>query len=159
MTPLWQRRIIDSNFLELNLGVGYVPMKINIHYPEEHFSMIDDNLKNIVNELGKEPKILPMVPIVYSFYKNKISSIVGEFNQIHEYTKQIIVQLLTHHSYDDLKLIILTDGQNQHICNFLKTIPHVFSNDKKIRFFATNDHELKEVCYYVDTTFNTRTDF
>lgn len=156
LAVLWQRKIDDDDFLEVNLGIGTCPMKIDIKYPEEHFSMVEDNLKDLVMELGKEPKDLKDVPIVFSLLRNYISALIGNREVISEYAKKILVQLLTHHSYDNLKIIILTDDDNAYRWKFIKKVPHNFTNEKDLRFFAINNDEYKEVCYYLDKIFESR---
>lgn len=152
---MWQRRISDDDFLTLNLGIGSCPMKINIRYPEEHFSMEEDNLKSLVSRLGKEPKNLDDVPVPYSLVKNYISGIFG-MNYLHDYVKRLMVQLLAFHSYDDLKIVILTDEEHENEWACFKDAPHLFSDDKKIRFFASNNDEYKEVCYYLERVYESR---
>lgn len=153
---LWQRRIEDKDFLELNLGIGNYPMKINIHYPEDHFSMAEDNLKDMVSKLGNEPKILNGVPVPYSLMENYISAYIGNHNIVSEFIKRLIIQITAFHSYDDVKIITLTSKENEYQWNFLKTMPHSFSDDKSIRFFATNNEEYKEICYYLDRIISKR---
>ncbi len=155
-TNLWQRRVEDQDFLDVNLGNGSYPMKIDIKYPEDHFSMVEDNLKDMVSELGNEPKTLSNVPLVFSFLKNNISAIIGENDLVAEYTRRLLVQILAYHSYDCLKIAILTDEENEYKWSFLKKIPHCFTDDKELRFFATNNDEYKEVCYYLNKTLEIR---
>ncbi len=153
---LWQRRIEDSDYLKVNLGIGSCPMAINIKYPEDHFSMVEDNLKEMVSNLGNEPKTLIDVPIAFSFVENYISGLVGEEQLSGEYMRRILTQILAFHSYDDLKIIIFTDEENEYQWKFLKSIPHLYTNDKSLRFFATNNDEYKEICYYLDQVYNFR---
>lgn len=155
-STLWQRRKHDSDFLEVSLGNGSYEMKIKINYPEEHFSMVEDNLKDMVLKLGEEPKMLVDVPVVFSFIKNRISAIIGDQDNISEYTRRLLVQLLAYYSYDELKIIILTDDEKKYQWDFLKMIPHCFTNDKSLRFYGVNNDEYKEVCYYLATIYNTR---
>ena len=152
---LWQRRIHDEDYLTVNLGTGNCPMLINIDYPEERFTLEEDKLKKMVERLGSEPKILENVPITYSFKKNYISGIYG-FNNLHDYVKRLLIQIQAFHSYDDLKIIILTDEEHENEWNYLKLDPHLFSDDKSIRYFATNNDEYKEVCYYLNRIFEDR---
>jgi len=155
-TTLWQRRIEDEDYLNINLGNGTYPMKIDIKYPEEHFSMVEDNLKDMVSQLGSEPKMLSNVPVPFSFLKNYISGIIGDEQMVGNYMRSLLIQILAFHSYDDLKIIILTDEEKEYQWKFLKDIPHSFTDDKSLRFFATNNNEYKEVCYYLDRVFNSR---
>ena len=150
---LWQRRIDDYDYLDVNLGNGNVPMQINISYPTEHFTMEEDNLKSIAQELGKEPKTLTDVPVVYSLRQNFISGLFG-LNNLHNYIRRLLIQILAFHSYEDLKIVILTDEERESEWSYLRETPHIFSDDKQIRFFATNVDEYKEVCYYLNHIFN-----
>ncbi len=152
---LWQRRISDYDYLDVNLGSGNIPMKININYPEEHFSLDEDNLKDMVAELGKEEKILIDVPVPYSFKEHYISGLFGLSN-LHDYMRRLLIQILAFHSYEDLKIVILTDEERESEWSYLRSTPHIFSDDKQIRFFATNTDEYKEVCYYLNRIFESR---
>ncbi|UKI57992.1 MAG: hypothetical protein L6V81_00530 [Clostridium sp.] len=78
-------------------------MFINLPVPEEHFQMEKDNLDEKVKELYNEKKMLENVPVVYSFIKHYISAFIGEDVIVHEYLKQILIQLLAFQSYDNLK--------------------------------------------------------
>lgn len=152
---LWQRRIEDIDYLDVNLGSGDIPMKININYPEEHFSLEEDNLKDMVSELGKEPKMLIDVPVPYSLREHYISGLFGLSN-LHNYMRRLLIQILAFHSYEDLKIIILTDEERENEWSYLRSTPHIFSDDRQIRFFATNTDEYKEVCYYLNRIFEMR---
>ena len=147
---LWQRRIQDPDYMKINLGKGTYPMKIDVHYPEEHFTMDEDNLKKMVETLGSEPKLLENVPFEFSFIEHYISGLIGEEQTIGEYMRRLLIQILAFHSYDDLKIVIFTDEENEYQWKFLKMAPHLFSDDKKIRFFATNSDDHKEISYYLD---------
>ena len=150
---MWQRRITDDDYLTVNLGIGSCPMKININYPEEHFTLDEDKLKKLVLRLGNEPKNLDDVPIPYSFLNNYISGIFG-INYLHDYVRRLLIQILAFHSYDDLKIVILTDEEHESEWNVFKSIPHIFSDDRKYRFFATNNEEYKEICYYLNRLYD-----
>ena len=152
---LWQRRIEDDDFLDINLGYGNYPMKIDIKYPEDHFSMVEDNLKEMVLKLGEEPKYLSNVPVILSLRENFISGIIGGA-EINEYTRKLLIQMFAQHSYDDLKIVILTDDEKEYQWKAFKQVPYCFSDDKSLRFFATNNDEYKEVCYYLDKIFDYR---
>lgn len=147
---LWQKRISDEDYLKVNLGSGTYEMQIDIKYPEDHFSMVEDKLKTIVSNLGNEPKMLENVPVVFSFCDNYISGLIGHTELTGTYMNQLLMQILAFHSYDDLKIVILTDEEKEYNWHYLLNIPHLFSNDKSIRFFASNDDERKEVLYYLD---------
>lgn len=156
MTRLWERRIGDNDFLTINLGLGNKEMKIDIKYPEEHFTLQEDNLNNVARELGEEPKQIKDVSIQTSLIENNIFGIVGNYNQSKNYMSQLFVQIMAFHSYDDLKIILLTSDDKKNNWNYLKILPHTFSNDKQIRFFATTKEEYKEIFYILEKLYTER---
>ena len=153
---LWQRRIDDSDFLTINLGNGNIPMSITIKYPEEHFSMSEDSLQNLVVKLGSEEKILKDVPITFSLRDNKILGVIGHDRVVVEYIKTMLLQVIAYHGYDHLKIIIMTNDNNQNYWNVFKTLPHCWSDDRSLRYFAANIEEYKEICYYLDSIYTRR---
>lgn len=155
-TNLWEKRPEDPDFLMVSLGYGTVPMKIDIKYPEEHFSMEEDNLKEIVNRVGSDPKNLQGVPIAFSFIDNPITAIVGNCESTKRYLEQLILQIMTFHSYDDLKIAMFTSEQNEKDLEYLKSLPHLFTDNKEFRFFSTNNDEHKEVIYQLERIYNAR---
>ena len=155
---LWERRIGDDDFLKVNLGIGNQEMRINIKYPEEHFSMIEDNLKSIVTNLGTEPKILTNVPIELSLLEYNILAIIGKRTNNFNLTSQLLLQLTALHSYDDLKIIMLTNKERESEWKFLRVLPHLFSDDKSIRYFGTTNEEHKEICYHLERIYISRKD-
>ena len=59
---LWERKIEDKDFLTIRVGIGDLPLEINIEYPEIGFTMEDDNLIDILNTIVNKSKILKNVP-------------------------------------------------------------------------------------------------
>ncbi len=155
-TVLWQKRIEDEDFLKVSLGFGDYEMKLKITYPEESFSMVEDELKDVADKLSREPKILKNVPVVYSFMDNYISSVIGQYDNRSDYLKKILFQIITFHSYVDLKIVILTDNDKKNTWENVKNLPHCFDDDKTIRLFASKSEEYKVVCSYLEKIFNAR---
>ena len=151
---IWQRRLFDKDFLEVNLGLGSYPMKMDIKFPQEHFTMDKDDLREIAQKLNTEPKLLKDVPVVYSVLGEGTTGIIGEMQSVAEYTKKLLTQILAFHGYDNLKIVILTNEENESTWKVFKSLPHIFSDNREVRFFATNTDEYKEVCYYLEKKYN-----
>lgn len=156
----WNRRVEDSDFLTINLGSGQVPMQINIKVPEMHFSLVEDDLLEKASKLGNELPILSDVPISYDFKNVKITATIGEYNLNKRFIDNIIFQMATLHSYDDLKIVLLTSQyrDNSKEWDYLKILPHNWDNEKTIRFFASSKDEIREICYYLDNKLSQRID-
>ena len=153
---LWEKRIEDNDFLTISLGNGSLPMEINIKFPDDHFSMTDDNLKENLKKLELADKSLTNVPIPFSLSDNYVSALIGKDKLSNKLIRNILLQLATFHSYDNLKIAVFTSQLNEEIWNDVKVLPHLFSNDKSVRYFATNSEEYKELNYNLERVFNHR---
>ncbi len=147
---LWERRVYDEDFLSVSLGTGNSTMKVEIDYPEEHFTMIEDNLMEKMKEIGNYNKTLEKVPIPFSFRDNYISAIVGKEKLQNKIIDNIMLQAMTFHSYESLKIAVFTTRDNSKKWEKYKSMPHLWSNGKEMRFFATNEQEYKELTYNLD---------
>lgn len=153
---LWERKVDHSDFLDLRLGIGNRPVELDIRYPEEHFSMETDDLKEITNTLVNKSKDLIDVPINISLTEKYIFGAVGKSDETREFIKQLILQIITFHSYEDVKLVFFIDDKTQDYWEFAKILPHTWSNDKQARFFATNYEEMCEISLILERQLDAR---
>ena len=147
---LWEREIDQEDFLDLRLGIGSTELKGTVSFPEQHFSVESDNLLEEVYKLGAESRILENVPISLSFVKRNNTAIIGTGTKKQEFINGLIIQMIAYHSYEDLKIVILTNEKNESNWEYLKVLPHCWSNDKSTRYFATNIDEAKEISLYLE---------
>lgn len=155
-TAIWNREIRDDDFLCIKLGTGNCPAKLEIKAPEEHFTLDDDNLEQLVIDVVSKLHTLDNVPITFSFVEKNISAFIcnSSFNQ--DFLNGVFLQLMTFHSSLDLKLVFLLTEKNNDDFEYIKFAPHCQSEDKSIRFYATNMEEIKKVSSYLDNEFNIR---
>ena len=52
------------------------------------------------------------------------------------------MNIISLHSYDEVKLVIVAPPKQAHSFDGFKNVPHIWSNDKKVRFFATTQEEV-----------------
>ena len=155
-TNLWEREKDQDDFLRVRVGTGTEPVNIDIKYPEEHFSLQVDDLKEITDKLVSDSKDLENVPITVSFVEKYISALVGESPVIEKVSYGLILQLIAYFSYDDLKLVFFTNEEKAHFWEFAKVLPHCFSDDKSVRYFASNVDEMKQVSSALESEFQRR---
>lgn len=129
---LWCRKSIDKDFLDIVLGTSDIKSNIGVKH--------DDTITYA--ELNNVPFIINLKSI-------NTLGIIGKNKLIKMYLRQIIIQLATLHRYDELKIVMLTNDKYKDEYKYLKILPHCFSNNKEIRFFATNDYEIKQVGSYI----------
>lgn len=153
---LWEREIKQSDFLDLRLGVGSTELVGNIKFPERKFTVEEDSLKELVYKIASESRLLVDVPISLSFVKNYISAIIGEGHQKQKFIEGLILQMIAFHSYEDLKIVLLTNQKSVSKWDYLKVLPHCWNNDKSLRFFASNIDDMKELSLYLEKEFQKR---
>lgn len=153
---LWNRDIEQDDFLSLRVGIGNYPLQVNIKYNEEDFTMEEDNLKQEVELLSKEAKDLIDVPLGFSFTEKYVCGIVGNDNLVKSFLEGLLLQIMAFNCYDQLKIVFLTNERNNDKWEYLKSLPHLFSNDKSTRFYATNINEMKELSLYLERIFQDR---
>ena len=123
-TRFWDKRVDQSDFLVARLGVGNELLDVQIQYPEKGFSIEEDELKKRADALVEEYKYIKDVPIGYSFYKNKITAIMGLQYKRYGMIRNILLQLITFYSYEDIKFIIFTNKLNEQNWEFVKYLNH-----------------------------------
>ncbi len=153
---LWEREIDQEDFLDLRLGVGSTELAGNISIPEEHFSIKDDDLLKEVYKVGATSRTLENVPVSLNFIQKNIVAIIGTAANKKLFLDGLILQMLTYHSYEDLKIVILTNEQNSVNWDYIKTSPHNWNNDRTMRYFATNLDEAKEISLELEKEMQSR---
>ncbi len=153
---LWEREIDQSDFLNLRIGIGNLEFQGKVNYPEERFSLDDDNLQQLVFSVGRESKMLENVPINFSLINYNISAIIGDGKQKKSFVDGLLLQIMAFHSYEDVKIVLFTNEKNASRWDYLKVLPHCWDNLKNVRYFATNNDEAKELSLYLEQEFQAR---
>lgn len=147
---LWERGLGQNDFLRVRVGHGNGLLNAEISYSERKFTIEDDNLQEELYALCQRPKELHDIPITYSLFENHVSGVIGSRRQVVEFAKGLIIQLAALYSYDEVKFIFLYDPEEEKDFEFIKWIPHVWNDDAKFRFVATNNNEVKELSAYFE---------
>ena len=153
---LWERGLGQNDFLRVRVGHGDGVLDAQINYSERKFTLDDDNLQEELYTLCEKEKPLHNIPITYSLFENHISGVIGKKNQVVEFAKGMIIQLAALYSYDEVKFVFLYDKEDEEKFGFVKWLPHVWNDDNKFRFIATNTNEVKEVTAYFERVIENR---
>lgn len=152
----WDKRIDQSDFLVIRIGKGNELLDVEINYPEQGFTIEESELRKSADKLVEEFKYIENVPIGYSLYKNRITAIMGNMNKSFTFTSNIILQLITFYSYEDIKIVIFTNEKNESEWDYVKYLNHNFSNDKSFRFFAPTVESSKNLADFFNIEVNNR---
>lgn len=148
---LWEKNQDDYDFLSLRLGIGSIPPFFKVNYPDEHFSMEDeDNLMGYLRELEKDSKELTNVPVTYSFVNKYITAIIGTKDVTNSFVRGLLLQIFALHGYDDLKIVAFTSADNAMFWNEIKDCPYFWDDNRSMRFFGTNSDEISSISSYLE---------
>lgn len=154
-SKLWQRSVGQIDFLSIRLGVGEIATKLEINRPKEQFSVDDDDglflaMKKTIND----SLFINEAPIIRIFTERNIEPFVGEADTIKKFMDCLFLQILTFHSYTDLKIIVFTKDPDKW--DYLKVAPHCWDDQRHTRYFATSIEELTIISAELERIFNSR---
>ena len=152
----WSRNIKDTEFATIRLGNGDIPSSLDLTLPEKDFSLQSDMLEDKMYELGNSSKTLHNVPITLDLKDNNKTGIMLKLSHKREYINNLLLQLAILHNPYDLKIIIFTDKEKEHYFSDFKYVPHMWSDDKQIRFFATSNDEIQKISEYLVSEYKNR---
>lgn len=150
------RAPLHKDYLELRLGRGEVPLEANVRFPDIRFEMQEDDLRDAVGAFAREPQVLSDVPLGHSLIESPVMGIVGSRSFTDGFLRNIIIQVCALHSYADVKVVILSDGDPACTWSFAKHLPHVFSDNKATRFFAASLEEANALGMSLERTLEAR---
>ena len=156
-TAIWNHEIKDDDFLTVKIGTGNCPAKIKIKAPEKRFTLEEDNLTELAIEVASKSHTLNDVPITFSFAKNHISALICNSSYNQDFLNGILLQIMAYHSSQDVKIVYMFSKNRSHLdLNYIKFAPHSLSDDKSIRYYAENMHDIKKISNHLDPIFQKR---
>lgn len=160
---LWNRNFTHTDFLSCRLGQGDMDFQVSIQRPKERFRLDRDELAEKPEFIEKNYKTLTKVPILLDLLEHKLVGIVGGQGKkgAIQVAKILAAQLAACNCYTDVKMIFVYDESNSEDCGqweFAKWLPHVWAEDKKIRYIASNKLEAGEIFYEIAKIFRQRTE-
>lgn len=147
---LWERSYEDSDFLDVRMGLGSRPFEVQLKIPKQGFQLYEDELRKLPGELSEKYGILTNVPLTLDINNNHTIGIIGSQKNMCTLLDEIILNIISLHSYDEVKLVFVISPKRALDFDDFKNIPHIWSNDKKVRFFATNQDEVHFVFNGID---------
>lgn len=154
---LWERNIEHDDFLKIRLGIGRVPTKIEIPDITDKFTIEDKDvlltkLENVINN----SKYVDDAPLSINLVEKRITGVTGRDLFVKKFLDGVFLQLMTFHSYTDLKIVVFTNADNQKKWDYLKVLPHCWNDQKTIRYFGTTIEEMNIVSSMIEEVFNNR---
>ncbi len=137
---LWERSLRDPDFLDLRLGMGGAPATFSLKgVSSPQGDQSDDPLfregQGLVSQFSQH---VDDVPIVAPISEIGIMGVAGEDQRLQRMVRALIVQLATHHSPDELKLVLSVPENDQRAWEWVRELPHAWNLDGSRCYLACN---------------------
>lgn len=158
---LWNRNATHEDFMSYRIGIGDIDFQEEISIPKERFSLVDDDLADRPRQIRDQFRTLKNVPVLLDVRKERLVGIIGKKSRVEavDMARSIIAQIVTANCYTDVKIALVydeNDDVDREAWDFMKWFPHVWSEDRKIRFIATNQDEMGDVFFAMSQIFRHR---
>lgn len=140
---LWERTPTDQDFMSLRIGTGTVPSSYVLKAPKQ--GLAEDPLVEQAVELAKKSRNLKNVPVVCPCRENGFVGIIGPQDQCLDLLSNMILEAAALHSYDELKIIGFMPNHKRSKWDWMRWLPHCFSDDRQIRFLAQSGSDAGEL--------------
>lgn len=158
---LWNRNFRHPDFLYYRLGLGDIPFQAGIAIPKDKFKLNEDSLAEKPKFIKENYSTLFGVPVGVNLLKHKLVGLIGGENLggAIEMIKVLATQIAANNCYTDVKMVFIYDEKNPANIgkwDYVKWFPHVWSEDKKIRFIAADKQQAGDVFYSMAKIFRQR---
>ena len=150
-TPaLWNRKKEQADYLFVRLGIGSLPFEKPVRIPQEHFTLVDDDLAERPAKIRNMFAELKEVPVGFNLDDGPVFGIVGGEDKtgVYPLLRTLLVQLAANYSYIDMKIVFLCNGENsedRRLLEQVKWLPHIWSDDRKVRYAGDSEDSIREV--------------
>lgn len=151
---LWSRNSTHSDFLSCRLGEGDTDFQVTIQIPKERFRLDRDELAEKPEFIVENYKTITRIPILLNLMEHRLVGLVGGKGKAGaiQIAKVLAAQLAACNCYTDVKLIFVYDESNSEDSgewDFARWLPHVWAEDKKVRYIAADKLEAGEIFYEI----------
>lgn len=139
-TKLWCREPNDLDFVSVRLGTGTVPFSVKIDWPREQL-IEEDELKKKPGDIYRVNCTIKRMPILCNIRDGGVVGLVGTPELTKSQLQNMIVHLVTHHCYSELKLVCFYNKADQDELNWLADLPHTHASSNGESYVASTQEE------------------
>lgn len=143
-SSLWERSPHDRDFLSLRLGNGDVPSTVKVIPPKQD-EYERDPLIDEAELLKKDIDTVEDVPVLLPLNKLQVVGVVGDRTYILNSLRNLIIQIVTHHSPDEVKIASFFSEEEAEHWDWIRWFPHVWDDQRRVRYLASNYEEAREL--------------
>ena len=158
---LWNRNANHADFLYTRLGLGDSPFQVNLSVQRDDRFLNNDIIADKPNQICEEFSILHDVPVGINLLQYGLIGIVGGRGREGAITmmQTIVANIVAAHCYTDVKLVFVFDEEavsDIEDWECMRWFPHVWSEDRRTRYFAGNEIERRDIFFELSSILMTR---
>lgn len=153
---LWEKTAAFPDFLSLRVGIGSAPLARRIKYSKQAVILESDPLLMEPQRLALDFEKIAGVPVTVNLIHSELCGVAGEREKTIELAKLMLLQLVTHHGYDDVKVVVLASEQGVEEWSWLRFAPHLWDDGWQIRFLLCGKAIARQTLTALNDVFRER---
>ena len=154
---LWERSTGDQDFLSVRIGTGTIPSALTVRYRQPEVVITESELEKAAKKIAESSRYIEQAPILCDLIKGKLIGIVGNRADEEQLIRNMIVEIAAAHSYDEVKLVILTSKDEVSKWGWTRWLPHCADDQRTERYIFTSIDEAEDTLDSINETLNRRT--
>ena len=151
-STLWNRNFSHKDILFLRLGLGQRSFEMNIEMSQQPLSLQSREQARLIQ---KKYQNLTDVPVGIDLLEHHLCGIVGGKGKqgAYQVAQLMLAQICANICYTDVKIAIFYNENSEKErkkWEFARWLPHVWNQEKTMRYFATNREEAREVSHELE---------
>ncbi len=140
---LWERTPKDSDFLNVRVGTGIRASNVKIKLPNMQMSIEDNLFTKQAQEIRDRHTELTGIPVCLPLMDCPIAGLAGRRDSVMRTAWRIIMDIATHHSYEDVKIMCVYPEDERPQWECLRWLPHIWDSKHKKRLLAFTKEEAR----------------
>lgn len=140
---LFEKSMDDDDFLTLRVGKGDVEARRKIVISNQEHIETDDPLVEYPNKLLHAYSSIKNVPVLIDLKELSVLGILGKREYLFEILKNLTLDIVVRHFYDDVKMYYIFDERDQNKFMPLRWLKNLSSFDSSLKNMIYNDESRK----------------
>jgi len=138
------------------MGLGEVKSGLNIRIPRGNMSAAADELFKRPKEFQERYTYIKNAPRTLDLKESVTVGITGARERVIGCIHNIMLNAAVNHPCDEVKLVCLYNGDEADKWDWARWLPHIWNDDKSVRFMASNKQDAKELLREFDELLKSR---
>ncbi len=140
---LWDRKPTDDDFVSARLGTGTIPAAYQARFQQPQIVLQEQELEKEAAKIAEDSIAIENAPIVCDFLSHRHTGVIGERAAELQLVRNLLVELATSHSYDELKIVIVFPENEVAAWEWARWLPHCSDAAGRNRYLFSTYEEAE----------------